>query len=158
MWKTNVIETEHNLITALVHWKSYFMANICTSPTNSTILRNATLNCLWQFQWQWQWQWKQIYCQSCTTNSPSKCNIWYSYQNRQSIREFSEICSLSRKPYTSLRIRSSNPSRCLGSLLPTWISNYIQYNVWGESTYPFPNFKFGTVEVWEWMSNLIPHF
>ena len=27
-----------------------------------------------------------------------------------SIREFSEICSLSLKPYTSLRIRASNPS------------------------------------------------
>ena len=33
--------------------------------------------------WQWQWQWKQIYCQSCTKKSPSKCSTWDSYQNRQ---------------------------------------------------------------------------
>ena len=28
--------------------------------------------------------------------------------------------------------------------------------VWNEVTYPFPNFN-GTVEVWEWISNFIPH-
>ena len=27
-----------------------------------------------------------------------------------------------------------------------------------EITYPFPNFNGGTVEVWEWISNLILHF
>ena len=30
--------------------------------------------------------------------------------------------------------------------------------MWDEITYPFPNFKGGTVEVWEWISNFIPHF
>ena len=25
-------------------------------------------------------------------------------------------------------------------------------------TYPFPNFNGPTVEVWEWISNFIPHF
>ena len=38
------------------------------------------------------------------------------------------------------------------------MSNYIHYNVWDEITYPFPNFNGGTVEVWEWLSNFIPHF
>ena len=28
----------------------------------------------------------------------------------------------------------------------------------GEINYPFPNFNDGTVEVWEWISNFIPHF
>ena len=27
-----------------------------------------------------------------------------------------------------------------------------------EITYPFPNFNGATVEVWEWISNFIPHF
>ena len=27
--------------------------------------------------------------------------------------------------------------------------------VWGEITYPFPNFNGAAVEVWEWMSNFI---
>ena len=30
--------------------------------------------------------------------------------------------------------------------------------VWDEITYPFPNFTSCTVEVWEWMSNFMPHF
>ena len=30
--------------------------------------------------------------------------------------------------------------------------------VWGEIIYPFPNFNGATVEVWEWISNFIPHF
>ena len=44
------------------------------------------------------------------------------------------------------------------TLIPAWISNYIHYKVWGEITYPFPNFNGATVEVWEWISNFIPHF
>ena len=30
--------------------------------------------------------------------------------------------------------------------------------MWYEITYPFPNFNGTTVEVWEWISNLIPYF
>ena len=30
--------------------------------------------------------------------------------------------------------------------------------MWGEITYPYPNFNGCTVEVWEWKSNLISHF
>ena len=44
------------------------------------------------------------------------------------------------------------------TLIPTWISNYTHYNVWDEITYPFLNFNGATVEVWEWISNFIPHF
>ena len=44
------------------------------------------------------------------------------------------------------------------ALIPVCISNYINYKVWDEITYPFPNFNGYTVEVWEWISNFIPHF
>ena len=30
--------------------------------------------------------------------------------------------------------------------------------MWDEITYPFPNFNGATVEVWEWITNLISHF
>ena len=41
--------------------------------------------------------------------------------------------------------------------IPTWICNYIYYRMWDEITYPFPNFIGTTVEVWEWISNFMPH-
>ena len=31
------------------------------------------------------------------------------------------------------------------------------YNVWDEITYPSSNFNSATIEVWEWLNNLIPH-
>ena len=40
----------------------------------------------------------------------------------------------------------------------TWICNYTHYEMWDEITCPFPNFKGGAVEVWEWISYFIPHF
>ena len=53
----------------------------------------------------------------------------------------------------------------VAGLLLTWFNfnfsmdnNYIHYKVWDEITYPLSNFNGCTVEVWEWMSNLIPHF
>ena len=44
------------------------------------------------------------------------------------------------------------------TLISAWISNYIYYKLWGEITYPFLNFNGCTVEVYEWISNFIPHF
>ena len=41
--------------------------------------------------------------------------------------------------------------------IPPWISNYIHYIVRDEITYLLPNFNGATVEVWEWISNFIPH-
>ena len=44
------------------------------------------------------------------------------------------------------------------TLIPVWTSsNYISYKVWGEVTYPSPNFNGCTVEVWVWISNFIFH-
>ena len=39
-----------------------------------------------------------------------------------------------------------------------WISNYVHYKVWDETTYAFPNFNGCTVEVWECISNFIWRF
>ena len=30
--------------------------------------------------------------------------------------------------------------------------------MWDEIDYPFPNFNGYTVEIWDWLSNFIPHF
>ena len=38
-------------------------------------------------------------------------------------------------------------------IIPVWISNYIQYQMCGEITYPFPNFNGTTVEVSEWIGH-----
>ena len=43
---------------------------------------------------------------------------------------------------------SSGPFYQYGlTLIPAWTSNYIPYNVWDETTYPFLNFNGATVEV-----------
>ena len=44
------------------------------------------------------------------------------------------------------------------TFIPAWIRNYTHYKVWDESTYLFLNFNGATVEVYEWISNFIPHF
>ena len=43
------------------------------------------------------------------------------------------------------------------TLIPAWYK-YISSKVWVEITFPFPNFNGCTIEVWEWISNFIPHF
>ena len=45
-----------------------------------------------------------------------------------------------------------------GALILIEISNCIHYKVQGEITYLFTSFNGAAVEVWEWMSNFIPHF
>ena len=44
------------------------------------------------------------------------------------------------------------------NLIPAWISKHISSKVCDEITYSFPNFNGATVEVWEWVSNFIPHY
>ena len=44
------------------------------------------------------------------------------------------------------------------TLNPGMINNLMPRKVWGEMTYPFPNFNGGTFRVCEWISNFIPHF
>ena len=68
--------------------------------------------------------------------------------------------------WTNVDLSSAKVARCCnkGPLLLTWfkfnpsmISNYIHYKMWDEITYIFPNFSGATIEVWEWISSLIPH-
>ena len=44
------------------------------------------------------------------------------------------------------------------TLIPAWIIKYIHYKVRYEITYPFPIFNGGTIEVWEWITSIVPHF
>ena len=41
------------------------------------------------------------------------------------------------------------------TLTPAWMDDYSHYHAWDEITYPFPNFNGCTVEIWEWISNLM---
>ena len=50
----------------------------------------------------------------------------------------------------------------LGPISLTWFnimdnSNHMPGKMWDEITYPFSNFKGARCEVWEWISNFIPH-
>ena len=65
--------------------------------------------------------------------------------------------------FTNLQTKlwtSSSPFYYHGlTLIPSWISNcnYIHSKVLDEITYSFLNFNACTVEVWEWLSNVISH-
>ena len=54
--------------------------------------------------------------------------------------------------------RDQSCNRRRFALIPVWIVNHMPRNVWDEITYAFPNFNGCTVEVWGWISNIIPHF
>ena len=43
-------------------------------------------------------------------------------------------------------------------LIPARIRNCIDFDVWGESTYPIQNLNDGTDEVYEWIDSFIPNF
>ena len=43
------------------------------------------------------------------------------------------------------------------SYISTWICNHMPCKMWDEITYQHPNSNGATVEVWEWISNCIPH-
>ena len=60
--------------------------------------------------------------------------------------------------YRYIKIGYSSPFYHHGlTLIPTRICNYIHYKVWDEITHPFPNFNSATIDIWEWISNSIPH-
>ena len=44
------------------------------------------------------------------------------------------------------------------TLIQAWLSKYMHYNAWDEIIFLFPNFNCCTIEIWEWISNFIPHF
>ena len=48
--------------------------------------------------------------------------------------------------------------QCSSTLIPAWIYDHKNYEMWIEFTYPFPNFNGCPVEVCEWISNFTPRF
>ena len=56
-----------------------------------------------------------------------------------------------------LQTESARYPFCL-TLIPTWINNRMRSKVWDIITCPLPNFSGVIIEVWEWVSNWIPHF
>ena len=44
------------------------------------------------------------------------------------------------------------------NLIPSWLSNYINFKIWDEITHPFPDLNIAAVEVWELISDFISHF
>ena len=64
-----------------------------------------------------------------------------------------------------IKCGSSDDIKSLGTLLltwfdfnPAWIRNHMSSKVWDQIIHPFPNFNSATVDVWELISNFIPHF
>ena len=43
-------------------------------------------------------------------------------------------------------------------LIPEWVRKQIPIKMWDDISSLFPNFNVCAVEVWEWISNFIPHF
>ena len=76
--------------------------------------------------------------------SPTLAGIRLQEKPLSSVTYFSNKCTLILSRFIHLV-----------TLIPVWISNYIRYKVWCEITYPFLNSNGCTVEVWEWISNLI---
>ena len=67
--------------------------------------------------------------------------------------------ALNSDGYSTGNAPPSGNNRWYGlTLIPAWISNYIHYKMWDEITNPFTHFNGATVEVWEWISNFIPHY
>ena len=70
-----------------------------------------------------------------------------------------KFCTVNKLLYVEVVLTTEIPQLPTWlTLIAAWISNYIHYNVWDEITYPYSNFNGSTVEVWEWISNSIPHF
>ena len=44
------------------------------------------------------------------------------------------------------------------TFIQPWIRDSINYKVWDETTYPVSIVNSATVDVWEWISNIISHF
>ena len=75
------------------------------------------------------------------------------------ILEIDQVKQGHRNALQNIMVESpSSPFNLYGlTLIPTRINDYTHYKVWDEIFYPFSNFNSCTVEVWEWISNFIPH-
>ena len=94
-------------------------------------------------------------------------SLWPTLHGRISFRKSLQITWGSRPNFiqTGSVWSMDQIGKYLRPLLLTWItlilsliSNHIPSKVWNEITYPFPNFKGATAEVWIMVSNFTPHF
>ena len=74
----------------------------------------------------------------CTNSQSPRLDEWARLQS------WARIIPAAQRPFFWYRI----------NLILAWTSNYIYHK--DENSYPFPDFNF--IELWDWISNIIPHF
>ena len=108
-------------------------------------------------------------CLICFVLKLTSCDIYESYCCNSSLAIYLLNCWLILTTWNNYQLKnifliqiisvSCNEThyRCL-TLMPANKYSHIYHKVWNKITYPFPNIRGYTVEVWEWISNFIPHF
>ena len=104
--------------------------------------------------------WYYLTCTTQESDKPALCNIWLLISVGVCTDSGYSVCV---REETDTRIRhwyELGRSFYLHGLtfIPSWMSNHMPSKLWNEITYPFPNFPFHSVEVWEWISKFIPNF
>ena len=105
--------------------------------------------------------WLMACCRRATNHYLSQC--WprfllpYTVSRLQSIHIFQSENVLTI--IITLQFESKAGSILLigSTLIPPWINNHMQSKMYGEMSPEFPNFSGCTGEIWEWISNFIPH-
>ena len=129
-------------ILRVIFWNTIFVAD------NYTILINFTEIC---FQWlNWRWFIIAIGSENGVAPKRQQVIIW--------INDAVEFTDASLGP-------DNKYSRHLGPFyqhgltsISSWISNHMSNKVWDDISSPLPNSNGYFVEIWEWVSNFIPHF
>ena len=84
--------------------------------------------------------------------------VSYHYNEHQYFGMVSLYWNISRVQWWFSSLRPEQSGILQMTFSYALISNHIHYNEWDEITYPFPNFNSAAVEVWDRISNFIPHF
>ena len=98
--------------------------------------------------------WKQ-HGHPTTSNNRPVCSI-YIEQMTYFIEKHPQLTHSGHRADWSVYEFSGGPFSL--TLIPVWLSNFIDCKMWHGVAYPFPNFNGGNVEVYEWTRNFIPHF
>ena len=104
----------------------------------------------------------------CLTNQPERQTKLWNYLKRSATLTCHVWVPLVGDKQVSTTMVVADDLAPLGSLYTNiyqlWdhacqcISNRMPIKVWYEITYPLPNFNGCTVEVWEWINDLISHY
>ena len=130
----------------MTQWQIDHLNSNCGPRPDTNRLRYRLPQPGYTLGWQWQ-RYNQVICRPIYpkgTEKTNKCihldfNTFYLVVDR-------------------LKHNTCSPFYKHGlTLIPAWIINYIHNKVWNEITYPFLNFNRCTAEVYEWISNFIPH-